>query len=134
LSGPPEINGKEDRGRKIKEMRMDIGTLPRTPLLGKLLCVAFTLAALCTATVAEDGHRHRGSAQAELHIRVIVVPAVVPPHHKDHNGEHDRDEAAVTYSLSPSAAERLSISQEMRTMLLDSGKHEQVQLTTLVIE
>ena len=114
-------------------MRMDVCTLPRTRLLSILLCIAFSLAALGPTTAAEDGHRNGRTAQAELHIHVIVAPAIFPPHHKHHDGDRDHDEAAVRYRLF-SSTEKLSISQEMRAMLVDGTKQAQVQLTTVVMK
>jgi hypothetical protein len=113
-------------------------TFPRMRTLTAfvLLCLPAWLLAL-----SDDGRKptvlpnQHAAAQASLAIHLKIAPVVLPPRHKDHDGKDQaRDEAAVTYSLSPSATEKLSISQEMRTMLLDSGKHEQVQLTTLVIQ
>ncbi len=112
-------------------MRMDICTLPRTRLLSTLLCAAFTITALYPLAGAEEARRNARAAQAELHIQVIIAPVVFPPH-RDHDRDRDRDEAAIAYNLSPSM-EKLSISQEVRTMQLDGGKHEQVQLTTVVM-
>lgn len=112
---------------------MDICTLSRTRWLSKLLWAAFTLAALCTPAAAEDGRRAGKTAQAELHIQVIVAPVVFPPR-KDHDRGHDADDAAVIYNLSSSITEKLSISHELRTMLMDSGRQEQVQVTTVVMK
>jgi hypothetical protein len=72
------------------------------------------------------------TAQAQLHINVIVVPVVIPPrHHRDRG----RDEEAVSYNLA-TREERLSVTEEVRPMLVDvQGKGVQqqpVQLTTVV--
>lgn len=112
-------------------MRMDICTLPRTRLLSTLLCAAITVTALCPLAGAEEARRNARAAQAELHIQVNIAPVVFPPRHRDH--DRDRDDAAILYNLLPST-EKLSISQEMRTMQVDRGKHEQVQLTTVVMK
>jgi hypothetical protein len=80
-------------------------------------------------------NRRHGGARAGLGIQLKVAPVVHPPRHKDPDEDNrenkDRGEAAVIYNLSPSP-ERFSIIRETRTMLLDNGKQEQVQTTTVV--
>ena len=81
-------------------MRMDICTLPRMRTLVPLLTAVVALTLLCRTAFAHDGRPHSDSTQAQVHINVIIVPAVLPPHHLEH---HDRDDATVTYDLSPDA-------------------------------
>ncbi len=116
-------------------MRMDICTLPRMRTVSKILCAALALTLLCWPASAQDGRNGRTStrtAQAELHISVIVVPVVLPPRHREH---HDRDDKEVSYDLAPQA-ERLSVIEETRRMLVDANggaeKQAQVRLTTIV--
>ena len=109
--------------------------IPRMRLLNWLLCTAFTLALLCAPADAQKSRNHTDKSQAELHINVIVAPVVFPPHHKDKDKDRDkdRDEAGVTYNLRTSA-EKFSITEETRSMLVNGLKHEQVQLTTIVMK
>jgi hypothetical protein len=103
-------------------------------LLNRLLCTAFIFTLLCTPAGAQKGRNHAGRVQAELHINVIIAPAVFPPHKdKDNGRDQDRDEAGVTYNLAASV-EKFSVTEEMRSMLVDGLKHEQVQLTTIVMK
>jgi hypothetical protein len=100
--------------------------------LSTLLCTAFALALLCPLASAEKKDRHRNDKQqAELRIRAVIVPAVFPPRHK--GGDHDRDDARVIYNLSP-LAEQFTVTEETRSMLVDDLRHEQVQLTTVVLK
>jgi len=73
-----------------------------------------------------------------LHINVIVVPVLLPPHdHKRHDRDRDRDrgEDLVTYDLAPQR-ESLSITKEVRPMLIQTNgksvERQLVQLTTVV--
>ena len=115
-------------------MRMDICTLPRMRTVIRLLCAAFALTLLCLPASAQNGHNGRAgrTAQAELHINVIVVPVVLPPRHHE---RHDRDDDEVSYNFAQSA-ERLSVIEETRRMLVDvngsAERQEQVRLTTIV--
>ncbi|HEU4413277.1 MAG TPA: hypothetical protein VFT65_00735 [Candidatus Angelobacter sp.] len=99
-----------------------------------LLSAAFALTLFCRTASAHDGRPHSESAQAQLHINVILVPAVQPPHHRE---RHDRDDAAVTYNLSP-AADNYSVSEETRKMVIDANgsnpTRESVQVTTVVLK
>jgi hypothetical protein len=117
------------------QMRMDICTLPRMRTVSKILCAAFALTLLYQPASAQNGRNGRTAtrtAQAELHISVIVVPVVLPPRHHEH---HDLDAAEVSYDLAPSA-ERLSVTEETRSMLVDMNRRgktaEPVRLTTVV--
>jgi len=103
--------------------------------VSKILCTALALTLLCRPASAQDGRNGRTStrtAQAALHINVIVVPVVLPPRHREH---HDRDDKEVSYDLAPQA-ERLSVIEETRRMLVDvnggAEKQAQVRLTTIV--
>jgi hypothetical protein len=111
---------------------MYICPLPRVRPL-RILCAAIALAILGLPMSAQNG-RTSSNIQAELHIRVIVVPAVAPHHdHKD----RDHDETSVAYNLAP-RTEELSITEEVRPMLVDAGgnaaRQEQVQITTVVLK
>jgi hypothetical protein len=70
--------------------------------------------------------------QADLRIKVIVIPAIAP-HHKDK--DKDRDEGTVTYDLQPQR-EEFSVTEEVRPMLVDTGnnaaRQEQVRIITVV--
>jgi hypothetical protein len=97
-------------------------------MLPRLVCTAFVVALLCAPAGAEKDD-HRGEApEPALHIRLVVVPAVFPPRHKD----RDHNEAAVIYSLSPSA-EKYSITEELRSITIGGTRQEQVRLTTVVL-
>ncbi|HEX4604935.1 MAG TPA: hypothetical protein VH724_13130 [Candidatus Angelobacter sp.] len=96
----------------------------------------FAATVLTLSSYGQDGRSKGSSAQAELHISVIVAPVVFPP--RDHrHGDRDRDRGkdSVTYNL-PSEEDRLSITQEVKPMLVDvNGKgaeRQPVQLTTVV--
>jgi hypothetical protein len=117
------------------QMRMDICTLPRMRTVSKILCAAFALTLLCRPASAQNGRNGRTAtrtAQAELHISVIVVPVVLPPRLQE---RHDRVTAEVSYDLAPSA-ERLSVTEETRSMPVDINSRgktaEPVRLTTVV--
>ncbi len=88
---------------------------------------------------AQTAHIHSTGAQANLRIDVNVVPAVgVHDHDKDKDKDHDKDgrrnDAAVSYNLNP-RHEEFSVTEEMRSMLVDSGntvRQEQVRAITIV--
>lgn len=112
-------------------MRMYVCILPRMRTLSRMLCTASILALLCPLASAEKD-RHRNDKQPpELLIRAVIVPVVFPPHHKDR--DHDRDDAGIIYKFSP-LAEKFTVTEETRSMLVDGLKHEQVQLTTVVLK
>jgi hypothetical protein len=102
-----------------------------------LLCLPASLLAL-----SDDGRKHtvspnqqHAAAQASLAIHLKVAPVVLPPRHKDRDHDKDQDGsgAAVLYNLFP-AEEKFSTSRETRTMAVEGGKQELVQLTTLVMK
>ena len=105
--------------------------LPRMRPLNGLLCTAFTLTLLYAPAGAQKSRNHADKAQAELYINVTVAPVVFPPRHKDKNKDHDED--GVTYTL-PASTEKFSVIEETRSMLVNGLKHEQVQLTTIVMK
>jgi hypothetical protein len=118
-------------------MRMTC-TIPRMqPLrIGFLLLAA----SLSLPLSAQTARIHNNGAQANLRIDVKVVPAVAVHHRdkdedKDNNKAQDRkDGAAVFYNLNPQH-EELSISEETRLMMVDSGntvRQEQVRAITIV--
>lgn len=119
-------------------MRMYICTFPRMRTL-RIVFAAFAvvtlgMASLAQASSAQNERPKRGAAQAELQINVIVVPVVIPPRHHRHR---DRDEGSVSYNLTP-LEEKLSITEELRTMLVNTGdnaaRQEQVRITTVVMK
>ena len=111
---------------------MYICTFPRMRTLA-VLCAAFAVITFCSPLSAQKAHTNSSTAQAELHINVIVVPTVAPPRHREHHG---RDEDSVIYDLSP-RDEQLSVIEEVRPMRVEvKGKgvqQEPVQLTTVVV-
>jgi hypothetical protein len=102
-------------------------------MLPRLMCAALAVTLLYAPARAEKDHdRDRDEKkQPELRIRLHIAPAVFPPRHKDR--EHDRDDAAVIYKLAP-AAEEFSVRKEFRPMLIEGGRQEQVELTTIVVK
>lgn len=98
------------------------------------LCAAIALAALGLPLSAQNAQIHSNTTQAELRIHAIVVPAVALHRHhkdKDKDKDKDRDEAAVTYDLQPQR-EEFSVIEEVRPMLVDATRHEQVRIITVV--
>jgi len=100
------------------------------------LFAAFAAFMMAPPSFAQNGPG--SSEQAELHINVIVVPVLLPPHdHKRHDRDRDRDrgEDLVTYDLAPQR-ESLSITKEVRPMLIQTNgksvERQLVQLTTVV--
>jgi hypothetical protein len=88
---------------------------------------------------AQNAQIHSNTTQAGLRIEAIVVPAVALHRHhhrdsdkdKDKDKDKDRDEAAVTYDLQL-PHEEFSVTEEVRPMLVDATRHEQVRLITVV--
>lgn len=119
-------------------MRMNTCTFPRMQALriGSVLLAA----SLSLPLSAQNARIHNNGAQANLRIDVNVVPAVAV-HHRDKDNDQDKDDkdknregAAVYYNLNPQH-EELSIIEEMRPMLVDSGstvRQEQVRVITVV--
>ena len=107
-------------------MRM-ICTFPRMQAL-RIACALFA-AFLSVPLSAQTARIHSSGAQANLRIDVNVVSAV---HHRDHDKDEDKDkdkdkdkdrgreDDAVSYNLNP-RHEDLSVTEEMRPMLVDSG-------------
>jgi hypothetical protein len=112
-------------------MRMYFCTFPHMRAL-KILCAASLLAALGLPLSAQNARPQSDAPQAELRVKVIVVPAVA---HHGRDTDWDRDEAAVTYDLKPQH-EGFSITEEVRPMLVDAGnnavRQEQVRIITVV--
>lgn len=115
-------------------MRMYVCTFPRMRTL-RILCTAFVAVTLGLASPAQNARSNTSAAQAELHINVIVVPVVAPPHHKQRDRDGGRDDEAVTYNLN-SPQEKLSVTEEVRPMLVHEGssvaRQEQVRIITVV--
>lgn len=100
------------------------------------LCAAIALVATGLPVSAQNAKPRTNVPQADLRIKVIVVPAIAPHRKdKDKDKDQDHDEGAVTYHLQPQH-EELSITEEVRPMLVDSGanavRHEQVRIITVV--
>ena len=96
---------------------------------------------LSVAAIAQTARIHSSGAQANLRIEVKVVRAVAV-HHRDKDDEEDKDkdkdrgrkDAAVYYNLNP-RHEEFSVTEEQRSMLVDSGntvRQEQVHAITIV--
>ncbi|HLY92018.1 MAG TPA: hypothetical protein VKQ89_02055 [Candidatus Angelobacter sp.] len=100
-------------------------------MLPRLMCAILAFALPCAASENRDPHRVK-TPDPGLRIRLVIVPAVLPPHHKDHDRERDRDHA-VTYNLLP-IPEEFSVSRETRAMPVGGMRQEQVQLTTVVLK
>jgi hypothetical protein len=103
---------------------------------------ALLAALLSVPATAQNARIHRGGAQPNLRIHVIVVPAIGADHRdKDRDRDRDRDKDVnrkgddIFYNLNP-RHEEFSITNEMRSMLVDSGnntfRQEQVQAITIV--
>lgn len=116
---------------------MYIATFPRMQAL-KFGC-ALLAASLSIPLSAQTARIHSSGAQAHLRIDVHVVPAVGVHDHdndkdKDKDQDKDRKDDAVFYNLNP-RYEEFSVTEEMRPMLVDSGKivqQEQVRAITVV--
>ena len=98
------------------------------------LCAAVALVAMSLPVSAQNTQHRTSVPQAELRIKVIVIPAI-GAHRKDK--DKDRDESMVTYDLQPRRAE-FSVTEEVRPMLVEGqGKGSQmepVHLTTVVMK
>ena len=121
---------------------MNTCTFPRMHALS----TGFVLlaASLSLPLSAQNAQIHSNGAPANLRIEVKVVPAVAVHHRdkdKDKDEDNDRDKEryrkaddAVSYNLNPQH-EELSIIEETRLMLVDSGNNaiqEQVRTITVV--
>jgi len=122
-------------------MRMFICNFPRMQALrigSALLAVLLSVAA-----TAQTARIHSSGAQSNLRIEVKVVRAVAI-HHRDKDDDEDKDkdkdkdrgrnDDAVSYNLNP-RHEEVSVTEEMHTMLVDSGntvRQEQVRAITIV--
>lgn len=131
-------------------MCMYMSTFPRMQAL-KIGC-ALLVALLSIPLSAQNAQSHStrlpsSGAQANLRMDVNVVPAI-GVHHRDKDGDKDKDDKdkekdkdgrregdAVSYDLNP-RHEEFSVTEEMRSMLVDSGnntfRQEQVQAITIV--
>jgi hypothetical protein len=118
---------------------MYIGTFPRMQAL-KIGCTLLVVL-LSVAATAQTARIHSSGAQSNLRIEVNVVRAVAI-HHRDKDDDEDKDkdkdrgrkDDAVSYNLNP-RHEEFSVTEEMRTMLVDSGntvRREQVRAITIV--
>jgi len=118
---------------------MYIGTFPRMQPL-RIGCALFA-AFLSVPATAQTARIHSSGVQSKLRIEVNVVRTVAV-HHRDKDDkdvndkdkDKDRKDAAVSYNLSP-RNEEISVTEEMRPMLVDSGntvRQEQVRAITIV--
>ena len=113
-------------------MRMTC-TFPRM----QVFRIGFVFLAASFSLSAQTTRIHSNGAQANLRIDVHVVPAVgVHDHDKDKDKDQDKDrkDDAVFYNLNP-RYEEFSVTEEVRPMLVDSGKivqQEQVRAITVV--
>ena len=105
-------------------------TFPRMRTL-TILCGAFAAAMPAVPTSAQSAPPANSPAQSVIHIQVVVVPVLMPPHHRKHK---DRDDDAVIYSLD-TQRETMSVTEQIRPMLVEAGgsvRQEQVLITTVV--
>jgi hypothetical protein len=117
---------------------MFICNFPRMQVL-KIGC-ALLAVLLSVAATAQTARIHSNGTQSNLRIEVKVVRAVAI-HHRDRDDDEDKDrdtdrgrKDAVSYNLNP-RHEEFSVTQEMRTMPVDSGntvRQEQVRAITIV--
>jgi hypothetical protein len=117
-------------------MRTYIGIFSGMQALG-IRC-ALLAALLSVPATAQNARIHRGGAQPDLQIHVIVVPAIGADHFdkdRDRDKDVNRKGDDIFYNLNP-RHEEFSITNEMRSMLVDSGnntfRQEQVQAITIV--
>ena len=96
------------------------------------LCAAIAPVAMGLPLSAQNARPRTSVPEADLRIKVIVVPAIAP-HRKDKDKDHD--EGAVTYYFQPQR-EEFSVTEEVRPMLVNGGnnaaQHEQVRIITVV--
>jgi hypothetical protein len=101
--------------------------------------IGFILLAASLNMSAQTARIHESGTQANLRIDVKVVPAVAV-HHRDKDDDKDKDkdgdrkDGAIFYNLNPQH-EELSVSEETRLMMVDSGstpQQEQVRVITIV--
>ena len=116
---------------------MYICIFPRMRTLATVFA-AFAAIVLSVPSSAQNSQPNGGSAQAELHINVIVVPVILPPHdHRHRDRDRGRDEDLVSYNLSPQE-ERFSVTEEVRPMLVNSAdsvaKEEPVRVVTVIVK
>jgi hypothetical protein len=117
-------------------MRMYSSRFPGMRTFG-ISCAAIAAIVLGLRASAQDQRpqlerARRAAGHVELQIKVVVVPAIPPHHHR----QRDRDDASISYNLS-SYEENLSITEEVRSMLIDDGvasRPEKVRITTVVVK
>jgi hypothetical protein len=114
----------------MSQRRIKIGWKEDKHMLPRLMCAALALTLFSALAGAQKDLRRADTPGPELNISLVVVPVVFPMPLTDRS--HARREA-VTYSFSPSVGE-FSVSQETRSMVIDGFRHEQVQLTTVVLK
>jgi hypothetical protein len=96
-------------------------------------------ASLSLPLSAQTARIHSNGAQANLRIEIKVVPAVAVHHRdkdddKDKGKDRDRKDDPVSYNLNP-RHEKFSVTEETRSMLVDSSDHiaGQEQVTTITV-
>lgn len=118
-------------------MRMDPFTFPRMRTL-KFCCAAFVLIVIMAGLPlsAQNGQSHGNSAQAELHISVIVAPVILPPRRDRHEDRDEKETGMISYHLGAQGTQ-LSVTQEVHPMLVSvngTAEKQPVQLTTVVVQ
>jgi hypothetical protein len=116
---------------------MYICTFPRMRTLA-ILFAAFAAILLSVPSFTQNSRPNGSSAQAELHINVIVLPVILPPHdHRHRDRDRGRDEDLVSYNLFPQE-ERFSVTEEVHSMLVNSAdsfaKEVPVRVVTVVVK
>ncbi len=102
---------------------------------------AFLALLLSVPLSAQSARIHSNGQQANLRIEAKVVRAVAV-HHRDKDDDEDKDkdkdrgrnDTVVSYNLNP-RHEEFSVTEEQRSMLVDSGntvRQEQVRAITIV--
>jgi len=105
-----------------------------SPRILALVTLCAAIANMGLPLSAQNAQIHSNATQAGLRIEAIVVPAVALHRHhrdKDKDRDKDRDEAAVAYDFQTSL-EEFSVTEEVRPMLVDATRHEQVRIITVV--
>ena len=101
------------------------------PQLSRLRCFVLTLTVLfmSTSLLAQHGHPGNKKSEAELHIRVRVVPVVMRPPHKKH-----AEDSAISYNLFGQKQD-MEIREEIRSLvgITGSGGTTDAVLKTVTI-
>ena len=97
--------------------------------LSRLHRFALILLFISTSALAQNGHSRSRKTEAELHIRVNVVPVVMRPPHKRHT-----EDAAINYNLIDQK-QGMDIKEEMHPLVgvTGSGGTTNAVLKTITI-